>query len=405
MDHSKKTGKKTLTIHSGVHPERWQGAVSPPVYQTSTFAFDSTAQGAARFAGEEAGFIYTRLGNPTVAALEEAVADLEEGAGAVGTASGMAAVSSVFFALLTPGDRAVASSAVYGPSRILLEKEFKRFGVETEFVRTAADDELRRAITPGTRLVYVETPANPTLDVTDIRLAADLAHEAGALLVVDNTFLSPWLQNPLRLGADVVVHSMTKSMNGHADVVAGAIAAREEELIGRLAWVVRNLGCTIDPHQAWLVHRGLKTLGLRVEAAQANAARIAEFLTGHDQVLNVWFPGLPDHPGHRLLGTQMKGPGAVVAFEVKGGVEGGRRLLDRVTVMTLAVSLGGIETLIQHPASMTHAGVSRDARIKAGITDGLIRLAVGCEDFEDLVADLDHALSLSKAAGFRRGPE
>ena len=392
-DHSG-LGRKTRAIHTGIHPDRWQGAVSPPIYQTSTFAFASTAQGAARFRGEESGFIYTRLGNPTVAALEESVAELEGGCGAIATASGMAAVSSMYFALLEPGARVVASSAVYGPSRILLSKEFSRYGVTTEFVRTSDDAELRRAITPGTRLVYVETPANPTLDVTDLKLAADLAHEAGALLVVDNTFLSPYLQNPLALGADVVLHSMTKSMNGHADVVAGILIAREPELFARIGWVVRNLGGTIDPHQAWLVHRGLRTLPLRMECAQSNAQRLAEWLSGHEKVERVWYPGLPDHGGHRLIGTQMAGPGSNIAFEVKGGLEAGRRLLDHVSVMTLAVSLGGIESLIQHPASMTHAGMAPKSRLEAGITDGLIRLAVGCEDGDDLVADLDRALSM-----------
>lgn len=391
-DHSS-LGKKTRAIHGGIHPERWQGAVSPPIYQTSTFAFASTAQGAARFSGEEEGFIYTRLGNPTIAALEETVAGLEGAAGAVATASGMAAVSSVYFGLLSPGDRAVASSAVYGPSRILLEKEMTRFGVETEFILTSDDAELRRAIRPGTKLVYVETPANPTLDVTDLSLAAELAHAAGAVLVVDNTFLSPYLQNPIEQGADVVLHSVTKSMNGHADVVGGILAVREPDLLKRLTWVVRNLGGTMDPHQAWLVHRGLRTLPLRMECAQANAAKIAEWLTGHEKVERVYYPGLEADPGHRLLGTQMAGPGACLAFEVRGGIEAGRKVLDRVEVLTLAVSLGGIESLIQHPASMTHAGVGRDERLAAGIADGLIRLSAGCEDADDLIADLDRALS------------
>jgi methionine-gamma-lyase len=239
----------------------------------------------------------------------------------------------------------------------------------------------------------VETPANPTLDVTDLKLAAELAHAAGALLVVDNTFLSPYLQNPIAHGADVALHSMTKSMNGHADVVAGIVTAREPELFARLAWSVRNLGGTIDPHQAWLVHRGLRTLPLRMECAQSNATRVAEYLEGHEKVERVWYPGLPSHPGHRLLGGQMAGPGCVLAFEVTGGVEGGRRLLDHTEVMTLAVSLGGIETLIQHPASMTHAGVSREDRLVAGISDGLVRLSVGCEDADDILADLEQALA------------
>lgn len=386
-------GNSTRAIHAGVHPEEWQGAVSPPIFQSSTFAFANTDQGAARFAGKEGGYIYTRLGNPTTGALEEAVCELEGGRDAVATASGMAAVSGVYFAFLEPGAKVVASRAVYGPSRTLLEKEFTRWGVESTFLDTGDLDALDAAVTEGTKMVFVETPTNPTLDVTDLSKAAEIAHRAGALLVVDNTFMSPHLQRPFRHGADVVLHSMTKFLNGHGDVVAGMLVTQDPEVFARLAWTVKNLGGTIDPHQAWLVHRGLKTLPMRVEKAQENAMRIAEWLTGHEKIEWVGYPGLPDHPAQALIGTQMEGPGSLMAFGVKGGVEGGKRLLDSVKLAVLAVSLGGVETLIQHPASMTHAGMGPEARAAAGVTDGLVRISIGCEDVKDIRADLEQALA------------
>jgi methionine-gamma-lyase len=386
-------GNSTRAIHAGVHPEEWQGAVSPPIFQSSTFAFANTDQGAARFAGKEGGYIYTRLGNPTTRALEEAVCELEGGRDAIATASGMAAVSGVYFAFLEPGAKVVASRAVYGPSRTLLEKEFTRWGVESTFLNTGDLEALDAAVTEGTKMVFVETPTNPTLEVTDLSKAAEIAHRAGALLVVDNTFMSPHLQRPFRHGADVVLHSMTKFLNGHGDVVAGMLVTQDPEVFARLAWTVRNLGGTMDPHQAWLVHRGLKTLPMRVEKAQENAMRIAEWLTGHEKIEWVGYPGLPDHPAQALIGTQMEGPGSLMAFGVKGGVEGGKRLLDSVKLAVLAVSLGGVETLIQHPASMTHAGMGPEARAAAGVTDGLVRISIGCEDVEDIRADLEQALA------------
>ncbi len=392
MHNDENLGRNTKAIHTGLDPFRFEGAVSVPIYQSSTFAFHSCREGAARFAGEEEGYIYSRLGNPTIDAMQEAVAALEDGRFALGTASGMAAVSTLFFAFLSPGDRIVATRSLYGASRVVLEKEFTRYGIRPEFADTSDPAALERAVTPGTKLVYVETPANPTLAVTDLDHAAKVAHAAGALLAVDNTFLSPILQRPFRHGADIVLHSMTKFLNGHADVVAGILVTRDPALHARLASVLHNLGGTMDPHQAWLVHRGLRTLPLRIERAQANAQRIAEYLAAEKKVEWVAYPGLPDHPARRLLGGQMAGPGSLMAFNLHGGVEAGRRLLDSVKLMVLAVSLGGIETLITHPASMTHAGVPAEARREAGISDGLVRLSVGCEDYEDLRADLEQAL-------------
>ena len=393
MSTNEKHGTHTRAVHAGVHPDQWQGAVSPPIFQSSTFAFQSTEQGANRFAGKEDGYIYTRLGNPTIGALEEAVADLEGGKAAFGAASGMAAVNAVYFAFLEPGSKAVCSRAVYGPSRVMLEKEFARFGVESEFLHTGDIDALRAAVTENTKLVFVETPTNPTLEVTDIEKAAEVAHSVGALLVVDNTFMSPILQQPFRHGADIVLHSMTKFLNGHGDVVAGMLVTNDDEVHRRLTWVAKNLGGTMDPHQAWLVHRGLKTLPLRVMKAQENAIALADWLVGQAKVDWVGFPGFNDHPAQALMGSQMKGPGSLMTFEVKGGIEAGRKLLDSLELMVLAVSLGGVETLIQHPASMTHAGIAPEIRASAGITDGLIRLSVGCEDWEDLRDDLAQALS------------
>jgi methionine-gamma-lyase len=389
----KQMALETQAIHAGQHVDPATGAVAPPLIQTSTFAFESCAQGAARFAGEEVGFIYTRMGNPTVARLEEAVATLEGGYGGFGTGSGLAALSTAIFALLSKGDHLVGTSSVYGPSRVVIERDWKRFGVEATFVDTADLDAVRGALRKETKLVFVETPANPTIAITDIAAVAKIAHDAGALLMVDNTFASPILQRPLSLGADVVFHSMTKFLNGHTDVVAGMIVTATRELHERIRKAHWYLGACMDPHQAWLVLRGIKTLAMRVRTSQENARKVAAFLEAHPKVEWVRYPGLPSHPQHELAARQMDGPGALISFEVKGGHAAGSRLLDGVKLMTLAVSLGGIETLIQHPASMTHAAMPREERIGAGITDGLVRVSVGCEGVEDIIADFEQALS------------
>jgi len=388
----KKRGVNTESIHAGAHPDPLYGGVSVPIYQSSTFAFDSVDQGARRFSGEEDGFIYTRMGNPTTAALEKAVATLEGGWGAMATSSGMAAISNVFFTYLEAGAHMIGTDAVYGPSRVVIEKHFSRFGVQYDFVDTSDLDNVRAALRPETCMLYIETPENPTIRVTDIAGCAAIAQEQGLLLVVDNTFATPVLQRPLELGANIVVHSMTKFLNGHADVVAGIIVTSTEEQWKRLRGALNHHGGCIDPHQAWLVHRGLKTLGLRVERAQKNAMAVSEALHEHPAVEWVRYPGAADHPQQELVSRQMDGPGALLCFGVKGDLESGRQLMERMKLATLAVSLGGVETLIEHPASMTHAGMSREAREKAGITDSLVRLAVGCEDIEDLLEDLRGAL-------------
>jgi methionine-gamma-lyase len=386
-----KLGINSRLVHGGYHPDG-TGAVNVPIYQSSTFAFRNAAHGAALFAGEEEGYIYTRIGNPTIRALEESVAELENGAGGVATSSGLGAVSTLYMALLEAGAHMVSTASVYGPSRGLIEKHFSRFGVEASFVDTSVLDNLRQAIQPETRLIYVETPSNPAMQITDIAEAAKIAHDHRSLLAVDNTFASPYLQTPLDLGADVVLHSVTKFINGHADVVGGILVAKDEEVVRRLRDVMVHMGCNMDPHQAFLVLRGLKTLGVRVERAQAGAQAIAQWLEAHPKVRSVRYIGLPSHPQHELAKRQMRGFGTMIGFELKGGLEAGRRLMDHVKLAMLAVSLGGVETLIEHPASMTHAAMSREAREAAGFTDGLVRYSVGIEEADDLITDLRQAL-------------
>ena len=392
MSHHDELRQASVAIHGGQQPDPATGAVVTPIYQCSTFAFESCDQGAARFSGAEPGFIYTRMGNPTTRAFERNVALLEGGFDGLATASGMAAVSTVFFTFLKQGDHVVSSEAVYGPSRGVLERHYARFGVEATFVDTGDLDAVRSAVRPNTKLLYVETPANPTLRLTDIAACAEIARTHDLLLVVDNTFATPVLQRPLELGADIVLHSITKFINGHADVVGGVVVPAREPEYTRLRGALNHLGGTMDPMQSWLVLRGVKTLVLRVEAAQRNARRLAAFLAEHPKVRTVSYPGLPGFPQAELAARQMRGPGALMAFEMAGGLEAGKRLLDSLELMTLAVSLGGVETLIQQPAGMTHAGVPRRERLAAGIADGLVRLSVGCEDVDDLLADLTQAL-------------
>ena len=384
-------GFNTKLVHAGI-PEDEHGSVVTPIYQTSTFAFRNAQQGANRFAGTEDGYIYTRIGNPTTVALEENVAQLENGFGATAMASGMGAVTTVYLALLSAGDHIVSTDSVYGPSRGLMEKHMSRFGVASTYVDTSDLANLRGALRPNTRVVYIESPSNPAMSVTDLAAAAEIAHAAGALLVVDNTFASPHLQKPLDLGADVVLHSVTKFINGHADIVGGIVVSKTEALHKQIRAMLINLGANMDPHQAYLVSRGLKTLALRVERAEQSARLVAPWLEARPEVAWVRYIGLPSHPQHALAGRQMTGYGSMIAFELKGGTEAGRIVMDGVKLAGLAVSLGGVETLISHPASMTHAGMARENRLAAGITDGLVRLSIGIEDVEDILADLDQAL-------------
>jgi methionine-gamma-lyase len=389
---TKNKGFNTKLVHAGSYDEAFGSAVTP-IYQTSTFAFKNAQHGADCFAGRSDGYIYTRIGNPTINAFEEVMAELENGFGGIATSSGMAAVSSVYMALLGQGKHIVCSESVYGPSRSILERDFSRFGVEMDFVDSSDISQVENAVKDNTSVIYIETPANPTMVLTDIEAVVKIAKERGIITVVDNTFSSPYLQKPLDMGVDIVLHSITKYINGHADVVGGVIVVKEEELYKKIRGSMIYLGGNMDPHQAFLTHRGLKTLSIRMEKAEENAKQIAEYLEKHPKVEWVLYPGLKSHPQHDLAKKQMSGFSSMISFGLKGGFEAGKTLMDNVHLALLAVSLGGVETLIQHPASMTHAGMTKEAREAAGISDGLVRYSVGIENVEDILEDLEQALA------------
>lgn len=384
--------KSTKAIHAGALKNSTFGEVSVPIFQSSTFSFPNAQEGADRFSGGQPGFIYTRMGNPTVRALEDNITELENGFAGMATASGMAAINTIFLTLLSQNSHIVGTACVYGPTRMVLEKEYSRFGVEATFVNSSDPQNITKAIKPNTRLIFIETPSNPTMGITDLQKAVEIAHQHDILIAVDNTFASPYLQRPLEFGADIVVHSMTKFINGHSDVVGGMIITRTEKLYTKIRPVLNLFGGTMDPHQAWLVLRGVKTLPLRIEKSQKNASKLAEYLSTHPKVTWVNYPGLPDHPQYEIAKKQMDGFGAMLCFGVKNGLAGGVTVMNNVRLFTLAVSLGGVESLIEHPASMTHASVPKKEREEAGILDELVRLSVGCEDFNDLRDDLDQAL-------------
>jgi methionine-gamma-lyase len=396
MSHSKNYAQDTLAVHAGVDDLQFHPAVVP-IYQTSTFAFDSAEHGAELFAGKGRGYIYSRMANPTVEAAERAVAALEGGYAGLACASGMAAIHTVLATLLKQGDHVVCSEAVYGPTLTLVQSVMSDFGIESTMVDTSNTQAVRDALRPNTKVVYIETPCNPTLVIADLDAISKLAHEHGALMVVDNTFMSPILQRPFEHGTDYVVHSLTKFLNGHADVVGGMIVVRDEEMYTPMRKRLNHYGGVLPPFESFLVHRGIKTLSLRMKRHCENAQKVAEFLESHPQVQWVLFPGLKSHPQYELAQKQMSGPGAVMSFGLKGGLEAGRRMMNSVKLCLLAVSLGGVETLIQHPASMTHATMGAAARQQAHIEDGLVRLSVGVEDANDIIADL--AQSLEAAAG------
>ena len=391
---TKNSGFTSKLVHAGSTPDPLGSAVTP-IYQTSTFSFRDADHGARCFSGEEKGYIYTRIANPNINELEKAVAELENGFGGIASSSGMAAVNNVYLTLLGQGDHMISHNAVYGPSRGIMEKLYPKFGVEFDYVDTTNVKNIEKAIKPNTKLLYLETPANPTIGITDIKAAVEIAHKHNIIVCVDNTFCSPYLQRPLDLGADIVLHSMTKFINGHADIVGGMVVAKDEKLYNELRYIMVNVGFNMDPHQAWLARRGLKTLSIRIDRAQENAIQVADYLEAHPKVEWILYPGLKSHPQYELAKEQMDGPGAMISFGVKGGYEAGKKVMNNVHLALLAVSLGGIETLIQHPASMTHSKLTKEMRESAGITDGLVRLAIGIENIEDIIADLDHALSMA----------
>ena len=389
-DHSK-LDFQTKCVHSGIEEYEF-GSVVPPIYQTSTFKFKSAQHGASLFAGEEKGYIYTRMANPTIEAMENAIAELEGGYKALGCASGMAASHTIFASLLSAGDHVVCSSAVYGPTTTLLNTVMKKFGVETTFVDTSKIQNVVDAIKTNTKIVFIETPGNPTLCISDIEEIAKVAHKNNAVLAVDNTFMSPALQNPILLGADVVMHSLTKFLNGHADVVGGVVVVKNEEMYSQFRKTLNQIGGVIDPFNAFLVHRGLKTLALRMERHCESALKIAEFLEKHPLIKSIRYPGLKSHPHYQTGLKQHKDHGGMITFELEGGLEAGKVMMNSVKLCQLAVSLGGVETLIQHPASMTHFSMGKEAREAGNITDGLVRLSVGIENVDDLISDLEQAL-------------
>ncbi|MEE4243144.1 MAG: aminotransferase class I/II-fold pyridoxal phosphate-dependent enzyme [Desulfopila sp.] len=371
----------------------------PPIHMTSTFSFKNQQHGADVFAGVDEGFLYTRIGNPTVAQLQEKMAMLEGCEEAIAVASGMAATASVVMSLARPGDNIVACNALYGGTFALFHDHLPEFSIESRFLSPADSndgDRVASMVDNKTRLLYLETPANPTLAVIDIALWADIAHTNRIPLVVDNTFASTYLQKPARMGADIVVHSATKYLGGHGDIIGGIIVTSKE-----LVEVIRksyfhHFGPTMSPFNAWLILRGLKTLALRMQRHCASAQHIAQWLETQPAVEHVHYPGLPSHAQHQLASRQMKGFSGIVAFELKSGVEGGKKVMDAVKLCKLAVSLGDCETLIQHPASMTHSTYGSRELAQAGITEGLVRLSVGLEDPADIVADLEQALEAAK---------
>ena len=391
MSENKNLNFDSRCVHAGVGEYEF-GPVVPPIYQTSTFKFESAEHGGALFKGEADGYIYSRMKNPTVEAMENAVADLEGGHKGLGCGSGMAAINTVFTSLLQSGDHVVCTDAVYGPTSTLLRTVFSKFGVETTFVNSDILEETKNAIKPNTKVIYIESPGNPTLSITDLAETAKLAHDNNAKLVVDNTFMSPALLRPLKLGADIVLHSMTKFLNGHADVVAGVIVVKDEEAYKHFRKVLNQIGGVIDPFNSFLVHRGLKTLSLRMERHSRSGQKIAEWLEGHQKIDWIKYPGLKSHPQYSLAKRQHKTQGGMISFGLKGGFTAGEIFMNSVKLCQLAVSLGGVETLIQHPASMTHASMGKEAREEAGISDGLVRLSVGIENVDDIIADLKIAL-------------
>lgn len=392
-----KKGIGTMSIHTGNHKNPF-GALAVPIYQTSTFVFDSAEQGGKRFALEEEGYIYSRLGNPTTAVFEEKIAALEGGEAAVATSSGIGAITSTLWTLLKAGDHVIADKTLYGCTFAYLNHGVAKFGVEVDFIDTSDLELVRKTMKSNTRVVYLETPANPNMKVVDIKAVAEIAHtNPNTLVVVDNTFATPFCQRPLELACDVVVHSVTKYLNGHGDVIAGVVISKKEIIDQvRLVGVKDMTGSVLGPTEAFYIIRGMKTFELRMRRHCENAMKVAEYLEAHDKIEKVYYPGLKSHDGYEVASKQMEAFGGILAFELKGGFEAGKTLLNNVKMAALAVSLGDAETLIQHPASMTHSPYTKEERLAAGITDGLVRLSVGLENIEDIIADLEYGLAQIK---------
>ena len=380
-------GFRTKQVHAGVTPDPETGAILTPIYQSTTFVQESVDEYMGR------GYSYSRAGNPTVRAFEEKITALEGGVDATAYGSGMAATVAVFLGLLEAGDHVVIADVVYGGTYRFADQFLRKFGVEVTFVDAADVDGVAAAMRPNTKLVFSESPANPTLKVTDLAAITEICKDAGALHVSDNTFLTPYYQRPFELGADVIVHSTTKFLDGHNATLGGAVVVNDAELQEKIAFARISAGLVMSPMVAWLTLQGTKTLSERMDRQSANAMAVSEWLQSHNKVDYVNYPGLPSHPQHDISLKQATGFGAMVCFEVHGGVEAGKRLMNNVELWSLAENLGSVESLITHPVTMTHAAVPKVERIAAGITDGLVRLSVGLEDVEDLIEDLEQALS------------
>ena len=393
-DKNNNFGFSTRAIHYGYNPLENHGAVIPPVYMTSTFAFATAEYGAGCFSGEEHGHFYTRISNPTLALLETRMAALENGEAGVAFSSGMGAIAATFWTLLRPGDEIIVNRTLYGCTFALLHHGIGEFGVVVKHVDMANPAELEAAISPATRMIYFETPANPNMQLVDIAAVCSIAQRhSDVLVVIDNTYCTPYLQRPLELGADVVVHSATKYLSGHSDITAGIVVTRKAlaDRI-RLQGLKDLTGAVLSPHDAHLLMRGIKTLALRMDRHCSSAQTIAQMLQEHPAVEWVAYPGLPNFAQYELACRQMKLPGGMIAFELKGGMTAGQRFMNALQLFSRAVSLGGAESLAQHPASMTHSTYTLEERARHGISEGLVRLAVGLEDVADLLADIEQAL-------------
>jgi cystathionine beta-lyase/cystathionine gamma-synthase len=376
-------GFRTDAIHAGQEPDPSTGAIVTPIFQTSTYVQEEL--------GKHKGYEYARTQNPTRFALEKNIAALEGAVAAYAFASGMAATTAITQLLLKQGDHAICSENVYGGTFRLFDKIIRHFGIEFTYVNTPELKAVEKALRPETRMIFIETPTNPMMVITDIRGVSAIAHRENCRVVVDNTFMTPYLQRPLDLDADIVVHSTTKYLNGHSDSVGGVVALKRADDAEQLKFIQNAAGAILSPFDSWLILRGIKTLPLRMDVHNANAMQIAIWLSKKKQVTRVLYPGLPDHPGHELARRQMRGFGGVIAFDL-GSLDAAKRFLGRLRLCALAESLGAVETLISHPATMTHASVPPESRAKIGITDGLVRISVGVEEVEDLIADLEQAL-------------
>lgn len=385
---------ETRAIHSHYNAQDHLGSLASPIYQTSTYVFKSVEEGAACFSGEKDGYIYTRINNPTLNLLENRIASLEEGEAAIVFSSGMGAITATFWTLLNPGDELLVDLTVYGCTYAFFHHGLARFGVKIKHIDMSDPESVAQAITKKTRMIFFESPANPNMRLVDIAAVSEIAHRHNILVVVDNTYCTPYIQTPLTLGADIVLHSLTKYMNGHGDAMGGAVATTAEyaKLI-RLVGLKDMTGACLSPHDANLIIRGMKTLSVRMDRIVQSTQKIAEYLEVNPKVATIMYPGLPSFEQYHLAQKQMKLAGGMIAFELKGGLEAGKRFLNHLTLFSRAVSLGDCESLAQHPASMTHSIYTPEERLQYGISDGLIRLSIGLENVDELIADIEQALA------------